>query len=156
MAGDALTGEQTLDAIDVPYPLPLQHQAFAADGRCADGPPAPGTEAPPSIALVFARRCRRGTAIDAGSTTWLSMPFVSSNRCPRSRRGQPPDDGNSDRSARDIFCRRPQACQRPTNALPSPPANECFDIFSLPGDSDVTNQVAWLNSSDAYSVASWC
>jgi hypothetical protein len=36
---------------------------------------------------------------------------------------------------------------------PSPPRVEYFDIFSLPGESDVTSQVAWLNSSDAHNVA---
>src|SRR5580692_7030389 len=34
----------------------------------------------PSIASVLARRWRRGTAIDAGSTTWLSTPLASSKR----------------------------------------------------------------------------
>jgi hypothetical protein len=31
----------------------------------------------PSIASVLARRCRRSTAIEAGSTTWLSIPLAS-------------------------------------------------------------------------------
>src|SRR5438270_10761198 len=36
----------------------------------------------PSIASVLARRWRRGTAIDAGPTTWLSTPLGSSKRNP--------------------------------------------------------------------------
>jgi hypothetical protein len=35
----------------------------------------------PSMASVFARRRRRGTAIDAASTNWLSIRFASSRRC---------------------------------------------------------------------------
>src|SRR5215813_9298573 len=50
-----------------------------------------------------------------------------------------------------LSCRR---LNRPSSAARSPPRVECFDIFSLPGDSDVTSHVAWLNSSDAYNVAS--
>src|ERR1700675_4846627 len=50
-----------------------------------------------------------------------------------------------------LTCRR---LNRPSSAAPSPPRVEYFDIFSLPGDSDVTSHVAWLNSSDAYNVAS--
>ena len=34
----------------------------------------------PSIASVLARRCLRLTAIEAASTTWLSIPLASSNR----------------------------------------------------------------------------
>jgi hypothetical protein len=44
---------------------------------------------------------------------------------------------------------------KPSNAVPSPAGDECFDILSLPGDSDVSSHVEWLNSSDTYSVASW-
>ena len=47
-------------------------------------------------------------------------------------------------------CRR---LNRPSSAALSPPGVEYFDIFSLPGDSDVTSHVAWLNSNDVYSVA---
>ena len=32
------------------------------------------TSVSPSILSVFARRCRRDTAMDAASTTWLVMP----------------------------------------------------------------------------------
>jgi hypothetical protein len=31
----------------------------------------------PSIESVLARRCRRGTAIEAASTTWLSMRRIN-------------------------------------------------------------------------------
>ena len=34
----------------------------------------------PSIASVLARRCHRSTAIEAASTTWLSIPLASSKR----------------------------------------------------------------------------
>src|SRR5271169_6807169 len=50
-----------------------------------------------------------------------------------------------------LTCRR---LNRPSNAAPLPPRVEYFDIFSLPGDSDVTSHLARLNSSDAYNVAS--
>ncbi len=36
--------------------------------------------------------------------------------------------------------------RRSRSAGPSPPVTECFDIFSLPGDRDVTSQRDRLNS----------
>jgi len=45
---------------------------------------------------------------------------------------------------------------RPTNPAPSPAEIECFDIDTLPGDSDVTSHDVWLNSNDAKSVATRC
>ena len=38
------------------------------------------SSASPSILSVFARRRRRDVAIEAGSTTWLSIPSFSSAR----------------------------------------------------------------------------
>lgn len=35
-----------------------------------------------------------------------------------------------------------------SNPSPSPAVDKCRDILSLPGDSDVTIQVAWLNTND--------
>jgi hypothetical protein len=45
---------------------------------------------------------------------------------------------------------------RLSNPAPSTAGIKCFDIVTLPGDSEVTSQVDWLNSSDAYSVATRC
>lgn len=94
--------------------------------------------------------------IDAGSTTLLAMPFASSNRCtqtpsrPASWMTAIPTDLPVTSAA---FAR--SRAGKPRNAVPSLAGDECFDILSLPGDSDVTNHVEWLNSGDTYSVASW-
>ena len=111
----------------------------------------------PSMASVFARRCRRGTAIDAGSTTWLSTPSASSSRCsqkpslPASWTTTTPTGPPADRST--LPRRR---ASRASSAAPSPAATECFDILRSPGASDVTSHVDRLSSRDAYSVAWWC
>src|SRR6266851_4280717 len=80
------------------------------------------------------------------------MPFASNNRCT-----QKPSSPAS--WITTIFTGCPATCcirvrvrsSRPSNAPPSPPAVECFDILSLPGAREVTSHVARLSSSDAYS-----
>jgi hypothetical protein len=44
------------------------------------------SSASPSILSVFARRRRRAVAIEAGSTTWLSIPSLAAHDEARSRR----------------------------------------------------------------------
>jgi hypothetical protein len=38
--------------------------------------------------------------------------------------------------------------KRSSSPAPSPPATECFDIFSLPGDSEVTSHLDRLSSNE--------
>src|SRR3954447_14234725 len=88
---DALAEEQSPDTIDMQNPL--GDQRFALSAKAAAilflGRRHPNHRAnawfPPLVshqgadqrltidAIVFTRRCRRGTAIDAASTTWLSI-----------------------------------------------------------------------------------
>ena len=87
-----------LNAIDVPDPLGDQDLALAAEAAAVlflgvgaltiahtRGSPrlyasSARTSASPSILSVFARRRRRDVAIEAGSTTWLSIPSFCSTR----------------------------------------------------------------------------
>ena len=103
----------------------------------------------PSIASVFALRRRRGAAIDAGSTTWLSMPFASSNRCTQ-KPSRPASWIITMFTARLVDCAAlaRRRSNKDSNAGPSPAGDEYFDNFVLPGDNDVTSHIEWLNSSD--------
>jgi hypothetical protein len=65
---------QPLDAIDMLDPLANQHLALATEATAVLFLGAP------SIPSVFARRRRRDVAIEAGSTTWLSIPSLCSAR----------------------------------------------------------------------------
>jgi hypothetical protein len=106
--------------------------------------------ASPSIASVLARRCRRGTAIEAGSTTWLSIPFACSRRWI-----QKPSNPASWMVAiltGKTACRSALARSRdsrPSSAPPSPPGTEYFDILSPPGIMIVTSHRDRLSSRDA-------
>src|SRR5919199_1872968 len=112
----------------------------------------------PSIASVLARRCRRLTAIEAGSTTWLSIPLASSRRC--SQKPSSPASWTTEtwtgrpirRSA--VALRR---AKRLRSAAPSPPATACPDSLSLPGASTVTSHRDFPSSSAAKSLlaSSW-
>src|SRR3984885_11478573 len=105
------------------------------------------------MASVFARRRRRDTAMDAASTTWLSIRFASSRRCTQkpSNPASCMTTISTGAPATSSALERMRA-SRPSNPAPSPADIECFDIVTLPGDSEVTSHVDWLNSSDAYSV----
>ena len=98
VVGDPLAEQQSSNAVRVPNALPQQRRALARDPAAvlltrvggtvmAQTRGSPRCQAisvrssvSPSIASVLARRWRRGTAIDAGSTTWLSTPLASSKR----------------------------------------------------------------------------
>jgi hypothetical protein len=54
---------------------------YAAKMGAPSLPPGRYFRASPSSRSVLALRRRRGAAIDAGSTTWLSTPSPSSRRC---------------------------------------------------------------------------
>src|ERR1700720_3775367 len=56
----------------------------------------------PSIVSVLARRWRRGTAIDAGSTTWLSTPLAPSMN-PETIEAHFVDRHNLDRRCNALF-----------------------------------------------------
>jgi hypothetical protein len=93
VVGDPLAEQQSANAVCVPNALLQQRRALARDPLGLGGTVIAQTRGSPrcqainvrssvspSIASVLARRWRRGTAIDAGSTTWLSMPLASSKR----------------------------------------------------------------------------
>src|SRR4051794_14833099 len=109
----------------------------------------------PSIASVLARRCRRSTAIEAGSTTWLSTPLAPSRRCTQ-KPSRPASWMTTTRTATPA--RRSAVAlsraSRSSSAPPSPPLTACLDSFSLPGALTVTSQRDLLSSSDAKSLAS--
>jgi hypothetical protein len=106
---------------------------------------------------VFARRRRCETRIEAGSTTWLSMPCAVSNRC-----GQKPSNPASWISS------TPTGVPMLASAFPRSRANSassdwprsvadtvCRDIFSLPGSIAVTCHVDWLSSNEPRITASF-
>src|SRR5918993_4197682 len=107
------------------------------------------TKASPSIRSVFARRRRRAVAIEAGSTTWLSIPSLC-----RTRWIQNPSSPASwivmIGKTRPVRARAFSLSwdKRATRAAVSPLRTECFDIFSLPGASEVMTQVERLSSRD--------
>src|SRR3984893_12608892 len=108
----------------------------------------------PSIASVLARRWRRGTAIEAGSTTWLSTPLASSKRWIQ-KPSSPTSwiattlTGAAMRCSARVFNR----ARRSSSLRPSPPTSVCLDIFLLPGASDVATQVERLSSKETNKVA---
>src|SRR3954451_21777526 len=108
------------------------------------------TRASPSILSVFARRRRRDVAIEAGSTTWLSIPSFC-----RTRWIQNPSSPASWMTMTGKMCPvRARAFsvswdKRARRAAMSPLRTACFDIFSPPpGASDVMTQVERLSSRD--------
>src|ERR1700683_1940127 len=119
--------------------------------------PGAGTRSVAGQKMALARRRRRGTEIDAASTTWLLIRFASSSRC--TQKPSSPASWittiSTGTPATDSALTRMRA-SRPNNPAPSPAEIECFDIVTLPGDSEVTSHDVWLNSSDAKSVAVWC
>jgi hypothetical protein len=86
--------QQPLDAIDVPDPLGDQDLVRAEAAAVLVGAltsahtrgsprlyaSSARTSASPSILSVFARRRRRDVAIEAGTTTWLSIPSFCRTR----------------------------------------------------------------------------
>ena len=107
-------------------------------------------KASPSILSVFARRRLRDVAIEAGSTTWLS---ISSFR--RTRWIQNPSSPASWMTTIGKLCpvRACVLCLSSENraSMPaiSPACTECFDILSrLPGDRDVISHLDRLNSNE--------
>src|SRR6202030_2907096 len=108
----------------------------------------------PSIASVLARRWRRGTAIDAGSTTWLSTPLASSKRWIQ-KPSSPTSwiattlTGAAMRCSARIFKR----ARRLSRLRPSPPTSVCLDILLLPGASAVATHVERLSSNETNKVA---
>src|SRR3954469_21221312 len=107
----------------------------------------------PSIVSVLARRCRRLTAIEAGSATWLEVPFRSSRRC--SQKPSSPaswmtrtSTGRPVRRSAVVLSR----AKRSRRAAPSPPATACLDSLSLPGASTVTSHRDSPSSSAAKSL----
>src|SRR3954447_17678763 len=114
-----------------------------------------GASFSPWIASFLARRGRRSTAIEAGSTTWLSIPLASSRRCSQ-KPSRPASWMTTTRTATPA--RRsavaPSRASRSSSAPPSPPLTACLDSFSLPGALTVTSQRDLLSSSDAKSLAS--
>ncbi len=108
VAGDALAEQQALDAIDVAHALVDQGLALTRDTatvlflgrRHPDHRTHPwlasliGQQRPDqrlAVDLVgLARRRRREVAIEAGSTTWLSIPSACSTRSIRSRQARLP------------------------------------------------------------------
>jgi hypothetical protein len=109
----------------------------------------------PSIASVLARRCRRSTAIEAGSTTWLSIPLASSRRCTQ-KPSRPASWMTTTRTGRPA--RRSAVVlsrvRRSSSAPPAPPATVYLESFSPPGALTVTSQRALLSSRDAKRVVS--
>src|SRR3954452_10902580 len=108
------------------------------------------TKASPSIRSVFARRRRRDVAMEAGSTTWLSIPSFC-----RTRWIQNPSSPASWMTmigkTRPVRVRAFSLswAKRARRAAMSPLRTECFDIFSPPpGESEVTTQVERLSSRD--------
>ncbi len=63
---------------DQAYFTPLPHVASRGSPRL--NAVSVRSNSSPSIVSVFARRWRRGTAIEAASTTWLSIPFAARTR----------------------------------------------------------------------------
>ena len=103
----------------------------------------------PSMPSLLPRRRRRGTATEAASTTWLSMPFASSSRCSQ----KPSSPASSIATTRTGPPTCSSACRRrrprsASSAATSPAATMCFDIFSLPGSSEVTSHFERLSSKD--------
>src|SRR3954468_13918936 len=108
------------------------------------------TRASPSILSVFARRRRREVAMEAGSTTWLSIPS-----CCRTRWIQNPSSPASWMTMMGKTCPvRARAFslswdKRARRAAMSPLGTACFDIFSPPpGAREVMTQVERLSSSE--------
>jgi hypothetical protein len=85
-------------------------------------------------------RRRRDVAIEAGSTTWLSIPSAS----PASWMTTSGKISPVRARAFSLSCPK-----RSISPATSPPRTECFDNFSPPpGDSDVINQVDRLSSNE--------
>jgi len=108
------------------------------------------TSVSPSILSVFTRRRRREVKIDAGSTTWLSIPSLSSTRWiqnPSSPASWMTMIGKSlPVRPRAFFLSWPNRLSRPAT---SPAATVCLDIFSpAPGDRDVITQLDRLSSNE--------
>src|SRR5215207_7554161 len=108
------------------------------------------TRASPSIRSVFARRRRRDVAIEAGSTTWLSIPSFC-----RTRWIQNPSSPASWMTRMGKTCPvRARAFslswdKRARRAAMSPLGTACLDIFSPPpGAREVMTQVERLSSRD--------
>src|SRR5690348_2065558 len=101
------------------------------------------TRVSPSIRSVFARRRRREVRIEAGSTTWLSIPSDCSTRWiqkPSKPASWMTMIGKS-RLVRAAALRLSSAnrCSSPDTSLAG---TECLDIFSpAPGDREVISQV---------------
>jgi len=106
--------------------------------------------ASPSIASVLARRCRRGTAMEAASTTWLSIPFACSVRWiqkPSKPASWTVTIATGEPTRRSALARNRDS--RPSSAAASPPRTECFDILPPPGSRTVTSHRDRLSSRDA-------
>jgi hypothetical protein len=120
-----LREQQSFDAIYVFDPLSNQHLALAAEATASSssgvgtltiahtrGSPrlyasSARISASPSILSVFARRHRREFAIEAGSTTWLSIHSACSTRC----RGLPPGSRQMGRSPLSSSALSPEVAQ---------------------------------------------
>ena len=101
------------------------------------------TRVSPSIVSVLARRRRREVKIDAGSTTWLSMPSLSSTRWiqkPSSPASWMTIIGKSAPVRVRAFCLSSE--KRCRSFATSPLGRECLDIVSpAPGAREVITQV---------------
>ena len=108
------------------------------------------TNASPSILSVFARRRRRDVVIEAGSTTWLSIPSFRSTRSiqnPSRPASWMTTKGKTFPVLARAFFR--SCAKRSSSPATSPPRTACFDIFSPPsGDSDVISHVDLLSSNE--------
>src|SRR3712207_2188412 len=87
--------------------------------------------------------------MEAGSTTWLSMPLAISRRW--IQKPSKPASWMTTSLAEAPVRFSVLALNRASksrSAPPSPPATECFDIFSQPDAREVTSQRDRLNSSE--------
>jgi hypothetical protein len=112
-------------------------QRFAVDRVSLGTPPTPGHGDRCGIDDVAFDAMRFEQAVDpepVKSGLWMTMiPTELSAECCTFDRRRP---------------------SRSSSAAPSPRGIVCFDIFSLPGDSEVTSHVDWLSSRDAYRIGS--
>ena len=165
VAADALAGEQALDAVDVPNPLPQQGGALARGappvllrrrgchnhGVDARLPGSPGQQRPEQRLAVDGVGLRPPLPPWRGDRSRIDDVALdtsaSSSRCT-----QKPSLPASWMTTTSAFL--PADCstlprRRASRAAPSPAATECFDIVRLPGASDVTSQVDRLPPCEA-------
>src|SRR3954468_18142254 len=168
VVADPLGEQKPLDAIDVLDPFGCQGLALTTDPATVlllgvgaltiaqtRGSPRLSasrarTKASPSIRSVFARRRRRDVAMEAGSTTWLSIPSLC--RTPGIQNPSSPASWMTRMGkTRPVRARAFSWSwdKRARRAAVSPLRTECFDIFSPPpGARKVMTQVERLSSRD--------